>query len=300
MGNNCTKVRFNVPSIFRSSYKNLSTEENNRVSSLSKKKRVSRTQCKHSQTVWPLPVVEYIFLPEFKVKKVLKNSDIVIISSIAKGAFGKVFKVKDIKTEKTYAMKILQKSQIIEENAVLQVKDEIRIQTICGHHQFIVNCIFSWQSYSQLFMRGELLHLIEKYGPLSEEIARIYVAEIAVAIDFLHNAGVIHRDLKSENILLDENYHISLIDFGLSKWLSRGSKTNTICGTDLYMAPEILKCEGYSHAADWWSFGVICCYMLTNEIFLISKTDKNDEVAKMSCRTTYLKKISQNFQFRFK
>jgi len=111
---------------------------------------------------------------------------------------------------------------------------------------------------------GELHSLVDRYGCLPEEVVRIYVAEIALAIgklyfnisllrfdvyrfiykcthvyctsiDFLHNAGIVHRDLKTTNILLDENGHAVITDFGLAKWLQRTERTNTLCGTPQYM-----------------------------------------------------------------
>lgn len=115
---------------------------------------------------------------------------------------------------------------------------------------------------------GELFSLVDKYGCLPEKVVRIYVAEIALAIgknnfkdflsimykirhiytktcvayiDFLHNAGVVHRDLKTSNILLDEDGHAVIIDFGLAKWLHRTERTNTFCGTPQYMGKNIYK-----------------------------------------------------------
>ncbi|KAF7264690.1 hypothetical protein GWI33_022609 [Rhynchophorus ferrugineus] len=82
---------------------------------------------------------------------------------------------------------------------------------------------------------GELWQLLQNIGILPIEIIQLYVVQIASAIDFLHNAGIIYRDLKPENILLDLNDNLKLIDFGLSKWLSYGSATSTVCGTPRYM-----------------------------------------------------------------
>ncbi|XP_026736429.1 serine/threonine-protein kinase S6KL isoform X2 [Trichoplusia ni] len=160
---------------------------------------------------------------------------------------------------------------IVNESAVRQVKEEARIQAACGHHSFIAGAVARWQTKKRLYIvseyipGGELLALLDKYGRLPEDLVKIFVAEIAIAIDFLHNAGVIYRDLKPENILLDSDYHIRLIDFGLSKWLSIGSRTTTLCGTLKYMAPEVLSREPYGHAVDWWSLGVLTCRMLTDE-----------------------------------
>nr|XP_021185484.2 serine/threonine-protein kinase S6KL [Helicoverpa armigera] len=243
-----------------------------------------------SKTAWPVAHKESIFQPEFPITTDLLQKDFQIEETIAKGAFGEVYKVKKISEDKEYALKVLSKSQIVNESAVRQVKEEARIQAACGHHSFIAGAVARWQTKKRLYIvseyipGGELLALLEKYGKLPEELVRIFVAEIAIAIDFLHNAGVIYRDLKPENILLDSDCHIRLIDFGLSKWLSIGSRTTTLCGTLKYMAPEVLSREPYGHAVDWWSLGVLACRMLTDEYPTpaISKkaTTDNEELTK--------------------
>jgi hypothetical protein len=79
---------------------------------------------------------------------------------------------------------------------------------------------------------------------------------IRTIAEFLHSRGVIYRDLKMENIVLDDQGHVQLVDFGLAKWLSCGDRTRTVCGTLQYMAPEIAAEQLYDHAVDWWSLGV--------------------------------------------
>ncbi|XP_050684701.1 serine/threonine-protein kinase S6KL isoform X2 [Leptidea sinapis] len=200
-----------------------------------------------SKTAWPVAHQESIFLPEFQITTDLYKKDFEIIDTLAQGAFGEVFKVKRVADDKFYALKVLQKAQIVSENAIGQVKEEARIQSAIGHHIFIAGAVSRWQTKKRLYIVseyipcGELLALLEKYSTLPEELVKIFVAEIAIAIDFLHNAGVIYRDLKPENILLDSDYHIKLIDFGLSKWLSFGSRTTTLCGTLKYMVWDLSR-----------------------------------------------------------
>ncbi|XP_038210119.1 serine/threonine-protein kinase S6KL [Zerene cesonia] len=236
-----------------------------------------------SKTAWPVAHKESIFLPEFPITTDLLQKDFEIVETISKGAFGEVFKVRKISEDKEYALKVLSKSQLVHERAVGQVKEETRIQTVVGHHSFIAGAVAHWQTKKRLYIEyipgGELLALLDKCGKLPEEIVKVFVAEIAIALDFLHNAGIIYRDLKPENILLDNDYNIKLIDFGLSKWLSVGSRTTTLCGTLKYMAPEILQREPYGHAVDWWSLGVLTCRMLTGEFSVpaIAQKDGNNE-----------------------
>ncbi|CAG9863547.1 unnamed protein product [Phyllotreta striolata] len=242
--------------------------------------RVSRRRWKEStltlpyessKTAWPVSQSESCFLPVFPIASSRDEQRFDIIEEINRGAFGKVYKAKEVPTGETFALKVLSKSKVVKDNSVQQVKDEVQIQRICGHHPFIVNCPVNWQSRKRLYIvtdfveGGELFALIKTYLTLPVELVRLYVAQIALAIDFLHNAGVIYRDLKPENILLDEQGDAKLIDFGLSKWLPFGSRTKTICGTLRYMAPEIFSTEPYGHAVDWWSLGVLACLMLTNQ-----------------------------------
>ncbi|XP_045772562.1 serine/threonine-protein kinase kin-29-like isoform X2 [Maniola jurtina] len=200
-----------------------------------------RNPLEASKTAWPVAHKESIFLPEFPITTDLLQKDFEIIETVAKGAFGEVVKVKKLSENKEYALKVLHKAQVVSENAVRQVKEEARIQAAVGHHIFIAGAVSRWQTKKRLYIvseyipGGELLALLDKYSKLPEELVKIFLAEIAIAIDFLHNAGVIYRDLKPENILLDSDYHIQLVDFGLSKWLSIGSRTTTLCGTLKYM-----------------------------------------------------------------
>ncbi|CAG5088918.1 Similar to S6KL: Serine/threonine-protein kinase S6KL (Drosophila melanogaster) [Cotesia congregata] len=224
-----------------------------------------------SKTAWPVPKFEAIFLPEFKVREQPINNEYNFIKFIAKGAYGRVYKVEDNVSGNVYALKVISKSKIIEENAIEQVKEEVAIQKAVSSHPFIVRSCHHWQGRKTLYMLtefincGELYYLIREYKTLPEEVVRIYVAELALAIDFLHNAGIVHRDLKATNVLLDNEGHAVLIDFGLAKWLRPLHRTNTFCGTQEYMAPEIVRREYYGHEVDWWALGVLTCVLLTNK-----------------------------------
>lgn len=192
---------------------------------------------------WPVPQTERLFLPAFPVdeRRADRYAD---RTYVANGAFGRVYRVRELPpcgSVRWYALKILQKSNIIQSGAVGQVTDEVKIQTICGHHPFIVACVDYWQSRTSIFLlstfygNGELFQRLKYF---TGQLIQLYVAELALALDFLHNAGIIYRDLKPENVLLDDRYHLKLIDFGLSKWLSVGSRTGTLCGTPQYMGKE--------------------------------------------------------------
>ncbi|XP_061386141.1 serine/threonine-protein kinase S6KL [Musca vetustissima] len=251
---------------------------------------------RRSKTQWHKPLTNAIFSSHFKESS--RNSEFHIDHLVAKGAFGVVFRVIDKKkteeqqhllqqehnhhhqhqqaeknTDNTisttppvvvYALKVLKKSKIISENSIQQIKDEADIQKLCGHHPFIVQQIDLWQNRHNLHILSEYVpngELFSRIATFSLDLIRIYLAEIALALDFLHNAGIIYRDAKPENILLTADYHLKLTDFGLSKWLKLGLSTKTMCGTFQYMAPEILRGEPYTHSVDWWSLGIIVCQM---------------------------------------
>jgi p70 ribosomal S6 kinase len=111
---------------------------------------------------------------------------------------------------------------------------------------------------------GELFMHLEREGIFMEDTAAFYLAEIVVALEHLHQQGIIYRDLKPENILLDSRGHVKLTDFGLCKEAIEGDqKTHTFCGTIEYMAPEILMRSGHGKAVDWWSLGALTFDMLT-------------------------------------
>ncbi|EDV46634.1 serine/threonine-protein kinase S6KL isoform X1 [Drosophila erecta] len=222
---------------------------------------------RRGKTQWHRPLTNSIFNSHFKESS--KNDLYRIDHLVAKGAFGVVFKVSS-KTDNSlcYALKVLKKSKLIEDNSVRQIKDEADIQKVCGHHPFIVKQVDLWQNRHNLHILSEYVpngELFSKITHFSIDLVRLYIGEIALALDFLHNAGIIYRDAKPENILLTQQFHIKLTDFGLSKWLKLGANTRTMCGTFKYMAPEILCGEPYGHAVDWWALGVIACQMLTQK-----------------------------------
>ncbi|KAL4223756.1 ATP binding [Mactra antiquata] len=226
---------------------------------------------KSSSAQAAVPLVEALFLPDFPVKNKETDTDFDIIDVIAKGAYGNVVKVRREDDKQYYAMKMLDKKQIIVESAIQQCKDEAAIQSILGDHPFIVKCHEYWQSRKHLYIVleyipfGDMFTLWTFHGYFPEKIVKLYVAELAMVLDYLHKSGVIYRDMKMENLLFDMEGHIQLTDFGLAKWLARGEKTRTVCGTLQYMAPEILAVYPYGHTADWWSLGILMYAMLVGK-----------------------------------
>jgi serine/threonine protein kinase len=196
--------------------------------------------------------------------------DFDLLKVIGKGSFGKVMLVRKKDTGKVYAMKVLNKRTIIERNEVEHTKSEKSILMKLSH-PFLVGLHYSFQTPEQLYFimdyinGGELFFHLQKDRKFPEDRVRFYAAEIASGLEYLHSAGVIYRDLKPENLLLTNDGHIVMTDFGLSKegLHSSDDRTATFCGTPEYLAPEILEGARYGKAVDWWSFGTLVFEMLT-------------------------------------
>uniref|UniRef100_A0A146L0T9 Putative serine/threonine-protein kinase F31E3.2 n=1 Tax=Lygus hesperus TaxID=30085 RepID=A0A146L0T9_LYGHE len=240
----------------------------------SKKSLNQREDYENSKTPWPVPSIESVFLPEFKVDYG-RAGKYFPIREVANGSFGgRVFEATEKFTGQRVALKVIPKSKIISDNAVRQAKEEVEIGRMVGHHSFIIDPPAYWQNRRHLYIvtpwasGGDLYGLLRNYGYLPEELVRIYIAQVAVALEFLHSTGVIYRDLKAENILLNgSDLSIRLSDFGLAKRLKRGGRTKTICGSRVYSAPEIGCSEaGYDHAVDWWSLGVLTHILLIGSL----------------------------------
>jgi len=193
--------------------------------------------------------------------------DFELLKVLGRGSFGKVMQVRKKTDGKVYAMKILKKRAIIARNQVEHTKAERKIlQSL--QHPFLMTLRYAFQSKDKLyfvldyFQGGELFFHLKNNRRFPEDVARIYVAEIGLALGHLHSLQVIYRDLKPENILLDDNGHVCLTDFGLSKDVDPTDKAHTFCGTPEYLAPEIVTGAGHDKAVDWWSLGILL-YELT-------------------------------------
>lgn len=174
-------------------------------------------------------------------------------------------------SSQVYAMKTLNKKVLLQRSQIAHTKTERAIlQQI--DHPYIVSLRYAFQTPVKLYLvtdfaaGGELFFWLKKDRRFSQTRARLYTAQIALALEHLHAHDVIYRDLKPENILLDGEGHIKVTDFGLSKANVTGAGaeggTKTFCGTPEYLAPEILEQKGHGKAVDWWSLGTLLYEML--------------------------------------
>lgn len=190
-------------------------------------------------------------------------------TTVGTGTFGRVRLVR-LKTGPPIcmALKILRKSKIIQTKQVEHVKSEKNILQAISH-PFIVNLIGAFQDEKRLYMLmefvngGELFSYLRNERRLCNDHARFYAAEIVLAFEYLHDLRIIYRDLKPENLLLDNQGHIKMTDFGFSKVVE--DRTWTLCGTPDYLAPEIIQSKGHNKSVDWWALGVLIYEMLVGK-----------------------------------
>lgn len=190
----------------------------------------------------------------------LTSADFDFIKILGNGTFGVVLMAMKSDNEHFYAIKVINKRLLIEKKYLPHVKSE-RFVLQALNFPFLINLEYFYQTVNNLFyvmplVLGNNLHEMLKIEfKFRESVARFYLAQIVLALEFLQFIGVIHRDIKPENIVLDSNGYVKLVDFGLCKLLN--GRTFTLCGSPEYMAPEILKNQGYDAAIDWWAFGIL-------------------------------------------
>ena len=133
---------------------------------------------------------------------------------------------------------------------------------------FLVSMDYLFQNDLRLyfvmpFIRGgELYKVFQAEKRFKEEVVKFYSAQMIIAIGYLHLKGIVHRDLKLENILIDQDGYIKIIDYGLAKMLDENQESTSFCGTPEYLAPEMINQTGHDKAVDWWALGILMYEML--------------------------------------
>ncbi|RPD62183.1 hypothetical protein L226DRAFT_601084 [Lentinus tigrinus ALCF2SS1-7] len=196
--------------------------------------------------------------------------DFNFLAVLGKGNFGKVMLAEEKKTNSLYAIKVLKKEFIIDHDEVESTWSERRVFLAAARerHPFLLGMHACFQTETRVYFvmeyvsGGDLMLHIQR-EQFSHRQAKFYASEVLLTLEYFHANGIIHRDLKLDNILLTLDGHVKVADYGLCKeemWF--GCTTRTFCGTPNYMAPEILLGQRYGRAVDWWAFGVLMYEML--------------------------------------
>ncbi|XP_063705272.1 ribosomal protein S6 kinase alpha-5-like [Culicoides brevitarsis] len=251
------------------------------------------------------PEIEEI--SRIRTNVILRDSDKVglkdfdVLKVLGTGAYGKVFLVRKkngCDQGKLYAMKVIKKAAIIQKKKTAEhIRAERQVLEAVRKCPFLITMHYAFQTESKLHLvldymnGGELFTHLFQREQFSEDEVRVYVAEIVLALEQLHKLGIIYRDIKLENILLDRDGHIVITDFGLSKELTpdTNGRAHSFCGTLEYMAPEVVKQNqnGHDIAVDWWSVGVLTYELLTGASPFTIEGERNtqSEVSKRILKT---------------
>ncbi|XP_077318782.1 microtubule-associated serine/threonine-protein kinase 4 isoform X3 [Lithobates pipiens] len=213
-----------------------------------------------------------------KMRRKPCESDFETMKLISNGAYGAVYLVRHKETRQRFAMKKINKQNLVLRNQIQQAFVERDILTF-AENPFVVSMYCSFETRRHLCMvmeyveGGDCATLLKNMGPLPVDMAQMYFAETVLALEYLHNYGIVHRDLKPDNLLVTSMGHIKLTDFGLSKVGLMSMTTNLyeghiekdarefldkqVCGTPEYIAPEVILRQGYGKPVDWWAMGII-------------------------------------------
>ncbi|XP_029962271.1 cGMP-dependent protein kinase 2 [Salarias fasciatus] len=191
-----------------------------------------------------------------------------LVATLGVGGFGRVELVKLKDEDVAFALKCIKKKHVVDTRQQEHVYSEKNIlqQTNCP---FIIRLFRTFRDDRFVYMLleaclgGELWTVLRDMSFFDEPSARFCIGCVLEAFDYLHTMGVVYRDLKPENLLLDAEGYVKMADFGFAKKIGLGKKTWTFCGTPEYVAPEVIMNKGHDFGADCWSLGILIFELLT-------------------------------------
>ena len=192
---------------------------------------------------------------------------------IGRGAFGKVNLGLHVLTGRIVAIKSFNKKKLKNQESINKIYHEINLMKNLRHNSIVkILETIETDNYILIIMEnisgGDLLSFVKKRTKLPEKTARIIFKQLITTLKFIHSKGIIHRDIKLDNILIDLNNNIKICDFGVGKNYKKNEKLKDQCGTPAYIAPEILKNNDgyYGPPVDIWSSGVVLYAMLSGNV----------------------------------
>lgn len=236
---------------------------------------------------------------EYLHQNVPKMNYYTLSKAIGEGFSGKVHLVRRKSDQKLYALKLINKNKLSNQSSIKRLITERNV-LIQNNYPFITKLYSAFQTDSYLVLAleyvggGDLQHHLDKGICFSQQQIKIYLAQLVLTLEHLHDMGIVFRDLKPSNILIAKDGNLKLADFGLSKNIIDTGRTKTFCGTHDYLSPEMINGDFYDYSVDWWALGVIA-YRLICNILPFNSPNLNKLFEKIcSCRYRIPTRIDQD------